>query len=356
MAKSRPKSGGGAQKYPRVSVIIPTFNRASYLPEALQSLFGQTYTDYEVIVVDDGSTDDTADVLARYPDRITYIQTPHAGRSAARNIGLDHACGEYVAFLDSDDTFLPAKLASQVAFMDAHPELDFVYADGFLLDDNGELTPLPPEFVRRLPEAPLQVLLDQLLRGSFILSNTMLLRRRSFEGGLRFDTSLDVLEDWDLWLRMALRGARFAYFDAPVAVYRRHGDCTDMVDPAGHVRARSAICAAVVAGELDAALSPLLQQRFRLWHLGAILRTRSPGLILKALHTIACPEGRVSARGSAALLVALFGIGVRGSRRLATSLELLGRMWICEKGLGTRIQHGLDQRRPAVAPAPVADA
>jgi len=115
---------------PRVSVIIPTYNRAQMLVECLESVISQTFTDYEVIVIDDGSTDDTGELVKPYLDRIEYIKHENKGNAAARNSGLDIARGELIAFLDSDDLWLPGKLEREVDYLDGHPDVDMVCANG----------------------------------------------------------------------------------------------------------------------------------------------------------------------------------------------------------------------------------
>src|SRR3990170_2838516 len=114
---------------PKVSVIIPTYNREKYIVETLQSVFAQTFTDYEVIVIDDGSTDNTADVLRPYLDRIVYIRKPNGGQGSARNVGIKVAKGEYIAFLDSDDLWMPEKLELQVKYLDNNKDAGLVFTD-----------------------------------------------------------------------------------------------------------------------------------------------------------------------------------------------------------------------------------
>ena len=114
---------------PRVSVVIPTYNYGHLLEQSLESVFAQTYKDYEVILVDDGSTDDTPGIAARYEGRIRYFRKENGGPSSARNEGIRQARGPLIAFLDSDDLWLPHKLAVQTAFADAHPEYGLVYCD-----------------------------------------------------------------------------------------------------------------------------------------------------------------------------------------------------------------------------------
>lgn len=111
---------------PTVSVIIPTYNRAKFISDAIQSVITQTYRNIEIIVVDDGSTDGTKDVLSPFMDKIRYYHTENMGPAHARNVGMKAASGKYIAFLDSDDLYLPGKLELQVAFMEAHPEVGMV--------------------------------------------------------------------------------------------------------------------------------------------------------------------------------------------------------------------------------------
>ncbi len=111
-----------SRQIPTVSVIIPTFNRGWVIREAIDSVLNQTFGSFELIVVDDGSTDNTLDILAEYKDRITLIKQRNRGVSAARNRGMDAASGRFIAFLDSDDLWLPQKLNCQMEFFDSNPD------------------------------------------------------------------------------------------------------------------------------------------------------------------------------------------------------------------------------------------
>ena len=116
-------------QHPKVSVIIPTYNRAEYLGEAIQSVFDQTFEDFEILIVDDGSTDDTQQLVLSFHDpRLRSFYQNNCGISAARNAAIRSADGEYIAFLDSDDVWLPELLESQVAVLDRRPEIGLVYA------------------------------------------------------------------------------------------------------------------------------------------------------------------------------------------------------------------------------------
>ena len=122
----------------RVSVIIPTYNRANLVCRAIDSALAQTHPDIEIIVVDDGSTDDTAERLAIYDQRIRVIRQPNAGVGAARNSGIALAGGEFIAFLDSDDDWLPWKLSAQIAAFQQRPELQFTCTDAMVIDRDGK--------------------------------------------------------------------------------------------------------------------------------------------------------------------------------------------------------------------------
>ena len=118
------------QPAPSISIVIPTYNRAGTIERALDSVFAQTFQDFEVIVVDDGSRDATRERVALYGDRVRYIYQENQGCSAARNRGIAEARGAFVAFLDSDDEWLPLKLDVQVRYLETHPEVDFVACMG----------------------------------------------------------------------------------------------------------------------------------------------------------------------------------------------------------------------------------
>ena len=195
---------------PRVSVIIPVYNRAARLCETLASVFAQTFRDREIIVVDDGSSDDTPERLRAFGSRITVEHTAHAGPAAARNVGLDRARGEFVAFLDSDDLWDTLFLEKMVRALDVRPGADFAYCDYALLGDGGLV---------RAAYLPVEHKLHgniwaALLGSDFLCVGAVLFRRERCDS-LRFDPSLAVSEDWDFWLRLA-RTAQAAYVDEPL--------------------------------------------------------------------------------------------------------------------------------------------
>jgi glycosyltransferase involved in cell wall biosynthesis len=217
---------------PDVSVIIPTYNRATMVCEAIESVLNQTYKDLEVIVVDDGSTDGTQEVLrGRYDERVRYCFQTNSGRSVARNRGLMASRGSYVLFLDSDDLLLPQALEHEVGYLDAHPDLDVVYTDGYFCDEAGRnVSRIAPARPDHRPED----ILEGLVISNVILACHSVMVRRASLDTLEppyFDEALRGTEDEDLWIRLAARGSTFAYLDVPTCKYRVHDSNASKYDP-----------------------------------------------------------------------------------------------------------------------------
>lgn len=226
-----------AQMYmPKVSVIIPTYNREKYIVETLQSVFAQTFTDYEVIVIDDGSTDNTSVVLKPYLDRIIYIRKPNGGQGSARNAGIKMAKGEYMAFLDSDDLWMPEKLELQVKYLDEHPDVGLVFTDYVVFSEDSPshgLSPARGEGGQRRFSDELNkkcysgndLSFNILFRGNFIANLTVMVRMDCFECVGYFDESRELIggEDYDMWLRIAIR-YKLGHIPEILAQYRVHGD------------------------------------------------------------------------------------------------------------------------------------
>jgi glycosyltransferase involved in cell wall biosynthesis len=278
-----------------VSVVIPTYNRAGLVRQAVESALAQTHAGVQIIVVDDGSTDSTLAALEPLRNDITYVFQENRGRSAARNAGFALAKGEFLVFLDSDDLLPPQALENQLRFLRDHPAVDIMFGDASFLTDDGSLQPMN-SCSMKLKNADPQSFLSALLEKNRFALHTALVRRAALDEA-PFDETLDALEDWDLWLRLALRGRVFRCHAECVAIYRRHAENTDIVAPHRLVRASVIICTKVVAQDLDGALPPRMRQNFRLSHLDAILLSGSPRTIWRALATIICPRGQVSAYG-----------------------------------------------------------
>ena len=207
---------------PKVSVVITAYNAARWIEETLDSVLAQTYRDYEVVVVDDGSTDDTQAIVARYAPPVRYIHQENRGQPAARNVGIRSARGTYVAFVDADDLWLPQKLARQMSLFESTPNLGLVYSDAYVFDSDSGITQRRVNSVGRLPENDIFL---PLLMGNFIPSPTPIVRRDALESAGYFDESPDVHmgggEDWDMWLRIAAHQSAGAISE-PLARYRVH--------------------------------------------------------------------------------------------------------------------------------------
>jgi len=226
----------------QVSVVIPTYNRGDVLMNAVASVLAQTRPPAEVIVVDDGSRDDTADRMAALTDpRVRYLRQDNAGVSAARNTGVRAACGDVVAFLDSDDVWKPDKLAHDLDVLERHPEVDAVFTDLDKRDGEayvGSFARDCPPFVRLLARhaGADPVVLEPrelrllLLEEVPIMPSAFAIRRAVFERVGGFDTTWRSWEDWELFLRLAAANARFAYVDRPLATVIISSDSLHVVD------------------------------------------------------------------------------------------------------------------------------
>lgn len=204
-------------KLPLVSIIIPAYNAEKYLVESIDSVLGQSYSNVECIVVDDGSTDATPDICRDYGNRIVYLRQVNSERSAARNNGLTHAQGEYIGFLDADDLLAPQKIAEQVEFLTHNPGVDVAYAKVLYFIDG----PRRSFYSVRRPGLSGDIA-DRLIYSNFITVNSPLIRKRAIEASGGFDVGLSHYEDWDLLLRLALSGATFGFQDAFHAFCRMH--------------------------------------------------------------------------------------------------------------------------------------
>jgi glycosyltransferase involved in cell wall biosynthesis len=206
---------------PLVSVVIPSHNRADYVIEAVESALGQTYPHVEVIVVDDGSTDETRTLLEPYGDRITYIYQTNAGVSAARNAGIRRSNGEWVAFLDSDDVWLPEKLKAQVDCALAHPHADLVHTDAFYCRATSD-----QRTIRPTANPPMEGdCYTRLFAGNRLITSSVMARRSALDQDQPFDTELRGTEDYLCWFRIARRRP-FAFVQQPLVLYRLHDSNT----------------------------------------------------------------------------------------------------------------------------------
>jgi glycosyltransferase involved in cell wall biosynthesis len=212
---------------PRVSIIIPTFNLARYIGRTLESVFAQTYTDYEVIVVDDGSTDDTRQVLAQYEGRLQYQYQVNRGVAAARNAALKKATGELIAYLDADDMWYPEKLERQVGFLDRHTQCGIVHSDTAVIDEMDAV--VYSHFNRQTHrDVPQGQCLMTLLQYTHIQPLTVMERRKCVEQTGGFDERLRGVDDSMRWILLAMERVEFGYIDEAFAMYRwRAGQFTN---------------------------------------------------------------------------------------------------------------------------------
>ncbi len=201
-----------------ISVIIPTYNRAQLVCDAVDSVMAQTYPAYEILVIDDGSTDDTADTLAaRYGDRVRYIRQENAGVAAARNRGILEATGDWVAFLDSDDTWQYEKLAIQTTALDLYPAAQVCYAKDGEIDISCSVQ--QPHSI--VPPPSRDRLYVRLLDRSFIPTSSLLVAKDLCARAGGFEPSLRWGEDWEFLCRMALH-SDFVLADHVLVNYREH--------------------------------------------------------------------------------------------------------------------------------------
>lgn len=200
-----------------VSIVIPTYNNAHYLQEAIDSVLRQTYQQIELIVVDDGSIDSTKTILARYGDTIIYVYQKNKGPSAARNKGISIAKGDYIGFLDADDVIMPQKIEMQIKLLWDKRDVGIAYCWRRFIDEKGNALPQIGKTTVR------GKILDSLLENSLFPSSVLLFRRNVVSETGLFDEELFTGEDWDYCLRAATKGFTFDYVPEFLVNYRVHG-------------------------------------------------------------------------------------------------------------------------------------
>ncbi|WP_372682774.1 glycosyltransferase [Desulfosarcina sp.] len=198
---------------PRVSVILPTYNRAWILAQAVESVLCQDYVNLQLIVIDDGSTDDTVHLLSSFKDRITVIQQANRGVSAARNAGIRASTGELIALIDSDDTWLPGKVTAQVAFFSTHPDAHVCQTEEVWIRNGVRVNPGK----RHRKEAGM--IFERSLELCLVSPSAVMMRRSLLDEVGLFDETLPACEDYDLWLRIAWKHP-IHLIDQPLIVKR----------------------------------------------------------------------------------------------------------------------------------------
>jgi glycosyltransferase involved in cell wall biosynthesis len=208
---------------PLVSIIVPTYNYGHFIGQMFESLFAQTFRDWECVVVDDGSTDNTREIVTGYATadkRIKYIYQPNAQQAAARNNGIRNSLGRYVQFLDADDLLEPRKLELQVKYLEEHPGIDIIYGNVRYFSSANPGERRNSMFADDRPWMPEvsgagQEILKAVIEECIMVVNAPLLRKSLIDEIGWFDKSLFSVEDWDYWIRCAASGKKFQYADLP---------------------------------------------------------------------------------------------------------------------------------------------
>ncbi len=202
---------------PMVSVVIPVYNDEQYIYESVESALNQDYENLEVIVVDDGSSDFTPKILQKFGERIHCIRQENSGTAAALNKGIQNANGQLIAWLSSDDLFLPKKIKHQVDKFIENPSLALVYTDWIMIDSQGEEVK-----VVHCPCPPAERFVIEIFKENFINGSSVIIRRECFEKVGYFDQTLSADSDGDMWFRMLKYGCRLGHVSIPLIKYRWH--------------------------------------------------------------------------------------------------------------------------------------
>ncbi|MCK5345215.1 MAG: glycosyltransferase, partial [Candidatus Heimdallarchaeota archaeon] len=205
---------------PLVSVIIPTYNSERFIVSAVDSVLAQTYKKIEIIVVDDGSTDQTSNKLKPYLHKIKYIKKQNGGASSARNKGIINSCGEYIAFLDADDLWRKEKVEKQISIFAKNPDIGLVYCDSATFDGNGVIHPS----LKKIVETPTgEVMMDMVIH-NFLNNSSVLVKKSCFDIVGLWNEKLINGNDYDMWLRVAAH-TKFDFVDQVLVetCYHSHG-------------------------------------------------------------------------------------------------------------------------------------
>lgn len=205
---------------PKVSIIIPTYNYGNFICHAIDSVLIQTYNDFEILVIDDGSTDNTARQMDRYKHKVKYYYRENRGVSAARNFGIERSNGEYIAFLDADDLFFPEKLDIQVNILDLNVSkgVGLIYSDYLCV--NSYNTSILKYYKSKEFKSQNEAL-NYLLNNNFINTSTVMVNKKCFDKVGLFNENYNYLEDLDLWIRIGLC-YEFEYINKPLVKTRSH--------------------------------------------------------------------------------------------------------------------------------------
>ncbi len=212
---------------PLFSIVIAAYNRAHFVEQAIESVFKQTFREFEIIVVDDGSTDETHEVLSRFENRIRVVRQSRNGRSSARNTGARLARGAFIAFLDSDDIWMPQKLERQFRVFQSHSRVGVVHTYSNVINTEGSSLANETRKRQRLYERALKrrYTYEGMSQECIMFLSTVAVRRRCWELIGPMDTNIPAFEDWDWYLRAAMV-TEIATISEPLVLYRVHADNT----------------------------------------------------------------------------------------------------------------------------------
>ena len=312
---------------PKVSIIIPTYNRAHLIGLTLESALRQTFNDYEVVVVDDGSQDNTADVVRSIAPGARYVWQENIGIPEVLNVCVREARGEYISFLGSDDALAPSALEQEAAVLDANPSVGLVHSAAWLMDEAGHLRQLlRPPFARAGYVRSGREEIADLLMSNHIVATTVMVRRRCFDECGFFDRRFGLYEDWNMWTRI-LRRWDAAYINEPLAFYRVHdgesGSIFRKANPRDLARYRRLQLEEVLADpEIGASYRHLRRRAYARHHYAVALQAFDAGERgygrWNALRSLAAnplgPTGRAAAWLLAKSLVP--GFALNAARRL----------------------------------------
>ena len=209
---------------PKVSIIIPTYNRARFITRAIDSVLSQTYWNVEIIVVDDGSTDNTKNIVNSYGKQVRYIYQENKGAASARNTGINESKGQYIAFLDSDDFYAKDNLEKKISFLEGNPQIGWIYSDWQYIDEKGKyLDKGSLRFDYFNKKLSGEIFEELFYKRNFIATDTVVVKRSVLEDIGFFDPKIPSQEEYDLWLRMSAKYA-VGYIDEPLVTVTTHPD------------------------------------------------------------------------------------------------------------------------------------
>lgn len=201
----------------KISVIIPTYNYGEFICDCIESVINQTYRNYEIIVIDDGSKDNTAEIIKKYKNEILYFYKENGGPSSARNYGIKKATGDYICFLDADDVFLPKKLELQIAYMKENKNIGLLYSDYYCVSKELKIT----QYYESMGFKSHGEAIRYLLNYNYINTSTTMIPKACIDHIGLFNEKYRYLEDFDLWLRIGSK-YRFKYINKPLVKTRSH--------------------------------------------------------------------------------------------------------------------------------------